>query len=89
MIQASYNPIFDMNGRPFKVVKFATDQTEMINMTESTGTSAERVATASSELTASIEEITKNIALSKKATDNILSTAGEGERGRGQPSGIR
>ncbi len=79
-IQASYNPIFDMNGRPFKVVKFATDQTEMINMTESTGTSAESVATASSELTASIEEITKNIALSKKATDNILSTAGEGEK---------
>lgn len=27
-IQASYNPIFDMNGKPFKVVKFATDITE-------------------------------------------------------------
>ncbi|RAW00549.1 methyl-accepting chemotaxis protein [Pseudochryseolinea flava] len=26
-IQASYNPIFDLNGRPFKVVKFATDIT--------------------------------------------------------------
>jgi methyl-accepting chemotaxis protein len=26
-IQASYNPIFDINGRPFKVVKFATDVT--------------------------------------------------------------
>ncbi len=26
-IQASYNPIFDQNGRPFKVVKFATDVT--------------------------------------------------------------
>jgi methyl-accepting chemotaxis protein len=26
-IQASYNPIFDMNGKPFKVVKFATDVT--------------------------------------------------------------
>lgn len=24
-IEASYNPILDMNGRPFKVVKFATD----------------------------------------------------------------
>ena len=29
-IQASYNPIFDPNGRPFKVVKFATDITEKI-----------------------------------------------------------
>jgi len=26
-IQASYNPILDMNGRPFKVVKYATDIT--------------------------------------------------------------
>ena len=26
-IQASYNPILDMNGRPFKVVKYATDVT--------------------------------------------------------------
>ncbi len=27
-IQASYNPILDMNGRPFKVVKYATDVTQ-------------------------------------------------------------
>ena len=26
-IQATYNPIFDLNGKPFKVVKFATDIT--------------------------------------------------------------
>ncbi|HUB24029.1 MAG TPA: methyl-accepting chemotaxis protein [Tepidisphaeraceae bacterium] len=26
-IQASYNPIFDVNGKPFKVVKYATDIT--------------------------------------------------------------
>ena len=26
-IQASYNPIFDMSGKPFKVVKYATDIT--------------------------------------------------------------
>lgn len=29
-IQASYNPILDLNGRPFKVVKFATDITAEI-----------------------------------------------------------
>jgi methyl-accepting chemotaxis protein len=27
-IQASYNPILDLNGKPFKVVKYATDTTE-------------------------------------------------------------
>ncbi|MDQ0562398.1 methyl-accepting chemotaxis protein [Rhizobium mesoamericanum] len=30
-IQASYNPIFDMNGKVFKVVKFATDVTARVN----------------------------------------------------------
>ena len=27
-IQASYNPVFDLNGKPFKVVKYAADVTE-------------------------------------------------------------
>jgi len=30
-IQASYNPIMDANGKPYKVVKFATDITEQKN----------------------------------------------------------
>ena len=30
-IQASYNPIMDMNGKPFKVVKYATDITAQVN----------------------------------------------------------
>src|SRR5579859_2753374 len=29
-IQASYNPIMDVNGRPFKVVKYATDVTAQV-----------------------------------------------------------
>ncbi|WP_439598651.1 methyl-accepting chemotaxis protein [Falsiroseomonas sp.] len=29
-IQASYNPILDLNGRPFKVVKYATDVTAQV-----------------------------------------------------------
>jgi methyl-accepting chemotaxis protein len=33
-IQASYNPIFDMNGKPFKVVKYATDITERVRAAE-------------------------------------------------------
>ncbi|MBV8046892.1 MAG: PAS domain S-box protein [Paludibacterium sp.] len=31
-IQASYNPILDMDGRPFKVVKYATDITEQVKL---------------------------------------------------------
>ncbi len=33
-IQASYNPIFDMNGEVFKVVKFATDITDRVRSVE-------------------------------------------------------
>ena len=31
-IQASYNPILDLNGKPLKVVKFATDITERVRL---------------------------------------------------------
>ncbi len=31
-IQASYNPILDLNGRPYKVVKFATDITAQVSL---------------------------------------------------------
>lgn len=33
-IQASYNPIFDLNGKAYKVVKFATDITAQVKMEE-------------------------------------------------------
>lgn len=31
-IQATYNPILDLNGKPYKVVKYASDITEQINL---------------------------------------------------------
>jgi len=33
-LQASYNPIFDGDGKPFKVVKFATDVTDQVRTVE-------------------------------------------------------
>jgi len=33
-IQASYNPILDLNGKPFKVVKYATDVTEQVKASQ-------------------------------------------------------
>ncbi|WP_267551661.1 PAS domain-containing methyl-accepting chemotaxis protein [Rhizobium rhizogenes] len=36
-IQASYNPIFDTDGKVFKVVKFATDVTGRVNNVEALG----------------------------------------------------
>jgi methyl-accepting chemotaxis protein len=43
-IQASYNPIFDMNGKVFKVVKFATDITGRVENVEMLAASLKKLA---------------------------------------------
>ncbi len=51
-IQASYNPILDLNGKPFKVVKYATDITAQVNaanMLALTVDQAQAVALAAKE----------------------------------------
>ena len=52
-IQATYNPIFDMNGRPFKLVKYATDITARKTSNNILGTALSRLAQG--DLTARIE----------------------------------
>jgi methyl-accepting chemotaxis protein len=62
-IHASYNPILDRNGRPFKVVKYATDVTE------------QRLATANFE--GQIEAISKAQAVIEFNTDGTIIDANE------------
>ncbi|SSC67780.1 unnamed protein product [Ciceribacter selenitireducens ATCC BAA-1503] len=52
-IQASYNPILDMNGKVFKVVKFATDITDRVRSVDDVA--AGLTALADGDLTARIE----------------------------------
>jgi methyl-accepting chemotaxis protein len=54
-IQASYNPILDMNGRAFKVVKYATDITGQRAIAERVKNIAGIVASAASEMRATAE----------------------------------
>jgi len=74
-LQASYIPILDPNGQPFKVVKFATSLTEIMNQIESTQQTAESVATATEEMSCSIAEIGRNIEMSRVAAGKILTTS--------------
>jgi methyl-accepting chemotaxis protein len=74
-IQASYNPIFDLNGRPLKVVKFASDLTDIITQTETTQHTAHSVAAATEELSCSVAEISRNMDSSRKVTEGILETS--------------
>jgi methyl-accepting chemotaxis protein len=67
-IQASYNPILDLNGKPFKVVKYATDVTVQARLrmkAELARGLIESVAAGSEEMSASIREISETMGKSK------------------------
>jgi methyl-accepting chemotaxis protein len=59
-INASYNPVLDPTGKPFKVVKFATDITHVKNMIASVEETAAALSSASTELTATASEMEGN-----------------------------
>jgi methyl-accepting chemotaxis protein len=67
-IQASYNPILDLNGKPFKVVKYATDvtvQAMLRRKAENARGLIASVAEGSEEMSASIREISETMTKSK------------------------
>jgi methyl-accepting chemotaxis protein len=75
-IQASYNPIHDLNGKPFKVVKYATDITAQAiarQKAERARGLIESVAAGSEEMSASIREISETMTKSKETA--TLATA--------------
>jgi methyl-accepting chemotaxis protein len=82
-IQATYNPILDLNNKVFKVIKFATDITEKKKMEEKIKSVIERVeekahalAGASEELTATSQQMSTN-AEETSAQSNIVSAAAD------------
>jgi PAS domain S-box len=67
-IQASYNPILDLNGKPFKVVKYATDVTVQAVLRKKAENARNLIATVadgSEEMSASIREISETMTKSK------------------------
>lgn len=68
-IQASYNPILDLNGKPFKVVKYATDITAQAigrKKAEAARELIDSVAAGSEEMSASIREISETMSKSRE-----------------------
>ncbi|BBE71668.1 methyl-accepting chemotaxis protein [Oharaeibacter diazotrophicus] len=109
-IQASYNPILDMSGKPFKVVKFATDITrevadqlrrqeaqraidveiggvvDTISLVNAEATSAaaastqtsdnvQAVAAGAEELSASVNEITRQVTQARQISTHAVEEA--------------
>lgn len=48
-LEATYNPIFDKNGKPYRVIKFATDITEKVRRSEEEKVAANTAYTVSLE----------------------------------------
>ena len=68
-IQASYNPIRDLNGKPYKVVKYATDTTTQAiarMKSESVRGMMEAVAAGAEQLNSSVREISEAMMKSKE-----------------------
>jgi len=68
-IQASYNPIRDLNGKPYKVVKYATDTTTQViarMKSETVRGMMEAVAAGAEQLNSSVREISEAMMKSKE-----------------------
>ena len=74
-IQASYNPIFDLNGKPFKVVKYASDITEQKNQAAATALIARTVSALDvCQANVMMADVDYNIVYVNEAVTAMLST---------------
>jgi methyl-accepting chemotaxis protein len=74
-IQASYNPILDLNGKPYKVVKYATDVTQQVLVrmgNERVRAMMESVAAGAEELNASVREISEAMTKSRETASDAV-----------------
>lgn len=90
-IQASYNPILDLNGRPFKIVKFATDVTPQVirrMKSELVSSMMDTIASGAEELNSSVREISASMQKSREAADDAFDRAVEADHTTGRLSAV-
>jgi methyl-accepting chemotaxis protein len=74
-IQASYNPIRDLNGQPYKIVKFAADTTAQVvarMKSEKVRGMMEQVAAGAEQLNASVQQIADAMTKSKDTASTAV-----------------
>lgn len=75
-IQGSYFPILDYAGRPFKVVKYATNITQLKQVEEALENTVQSLASAAQELTAVSQQMASN-SEETASQANVVSAAAE------------
>ncbi len=77
-IQATYNPVFNAVGEPYKVVKFATDITTQVELEEAIEAKTKAMDESVTRLMAAIAEVVKTTG---DANDQARVTQDEAQRG--------
>ena len=77
-IQATYNPVFDLNGKPFKVVKYATDITAQVQMEQMVQAKTAAMTATVGGLASATTQIAQT---SGQALELARRTAGDAEQG--------
>jgi methyl-accepting chemotaxis protein len=81
-IEASYNPVFDLNGKPMMVVKYATETTEKAivrRRSENARGMIQAVAASGEEMSASIREISEAMAKSRETASEAVTQVGNAD----------
>ncbi len=91
-IEASYNPILDMNGKPFKIVKFATDlsirkaenakladdfERDVKSLVNTVASSAGQMESSAQTLAAAAEETNQQSSVVAAATEELSTSVSE------------
>lgn len=67
-IQATYNPVLDLNGAPIRVIKYATDITEQVMLEQ-------RISACSESMTGEVDRMSTSIAAIVASTDSATELA--------------
>jgi methyl-accepting chemotaxis protein len=70
-IQASYNPILDLKGKPYKVVKFATDVTRRVLLERASEEQRKRLEALGQEVTESANQFAEGASTIAESSQNL------------------
>lgn len=79
-ILATYNPIFDVNGKPYKVVKFAMDVTDQVHREELVGAKVKAISGVLASLSQSIGAIAQGSRQSAEMAERAQADAAAGSK---------
>ena len=79
-IQATYNPILDVDGRPYKVVKFAVDITAQVEREREVSGKVQAIGSVLQEMTGAISNVTRTTERTSGLASETQHAAGEGSQ---------